>query len=281
MKRLFFAIFGFIFINTFIFSQQILFKINDNILDYIDKNPPAYLTQGTAVLDSPDGRIDFYKYKAETADTDTKFLVQGSTVFGVMQSENGTTNILYDITGDGILDIGFNLLFMPFWVLSGSDYTKISSANNLLPYLDNGLEMFNSDDNPYQNGIIQNYVMNYSNNTGLAVENRDLFYGMLEYYSLSKYPNLALMLITELGIRYNSRFGSVHPLFLLHTAESMINLGYGDYARPVIESILSANPDFVPALVYSWQLETDPAVKKIKYDDLKKNHPNHWIVRQI
>ena len=268
-------------ISGFIFPQQILFKVGDNIKDYISKNQPKYLTQGSFFLDSPDGRMDFLKYKAETDDSDTKFMVRGSTVFGVMQYDNNSTSILYDITGDGILDIGVNSLFMPFWVLSESEFTNISKNNNLQQLLNNGLAMFNNDDSPYSNGGMNNYLSGYFPNIGTDTDNRDLFYGMLEYYNFSQNPSLALLIITELGIRYNERFGTLHPLILLHTAESLMNLGYYDYARQYINSILSVNADFIPAMVYSWQLETDPAIKEKKYNELKTDHPNHWIVKQI
>jgi hypothetical protein len=270
-----------LFINTFIESQQILFNIGDNILDYLNRNPTQYLNYGDFFANTPDGRIDFLKYKVETSEADTKFLVQGSTVFGVMQYENNATALLYDITGDGVLDVRLDFLFMPFWVLSESSLTNISGNNNLLQFLNNGQRMFNGNDNPNANGGMTAYITMLSSRIDVSTENRDLFFGMLEYYSFAQYPALALMLISELAIRYEERFGSTHPLLLLHTAESLINLGNIEYAVIFINDLLSVSPDFVPAKVYSWQLERDPAIKQRKYTELKTNHPNHWIVRQI
>ena len=264
-----------------VYSQQIIFHIDDNIIDYINKNPPQYLTQGTFLYNIPDGRVDFLKYKAETSEIDTKFLVQGSTVFGVMQYENNTTKLLYDITGNGTLDISHDSLLIPFWVLSNSPHTKISGNNNVSRYLDNGLKMFNGNDNPYTNDAMRKYVVEFSSLINISTENRDLFYGMLEYYRLSQYPALALMIISELGMRYNERFGNIHPLILLHIAESLINLGNNEAASGFINDILSSDPNFVPAKVYSWQIEKDPIIKQRKYNDLKTNHRNHWIVMQI
>lgn len=269
------------FISGIIYSQQIIFNVGDNIINYINTNPPQYLTQGTFLYNIPDGRVDFLKYKAETSEIDTKFLIQGSTVFGVMQYENNTTRILYDITGNGILDISHDSLLIPFWVLSKSAHTKISANNNVLRFLDNGLRMFNGNDNPYTNDAMRNYVMEFSSLINISTDNRDLFYGMVEYYRLAQYPALALMIISELGIRYNERFGNIHPLILLHIAESLINSGNNELAVGFINDILSINPDFVPAKVYSWQLERDTIIKQRKYNDLKTNHQNHWIVKQI
>jgi hypothetical protein len=280
LKR-FFVILLSLSTNLFIFSQQIIFNHGDNIIDYLNSNPPQYLTYGTFFIDSPDGRLDFLKYKAETSDIDTKFLVQGSTVFGVMQYVNNTTVFLYDITGDGILDVSFDNLFLPFSVLTKSPYTKISENNNLQHFLDNGLRIFNNDAGPYAPGVNNRYLSDFSSNIDISINNRDLFYGMLQYYNFVGNPSLALMIISEIGIRYEERFGVIHPLILLHIAESMINHNFHEYAIEYINAILATNPDFIPAKVYSWQLERDPEIKQTKYIELKTNHPNHWIVRQI
>ena len=279
--KVFLVFFFALFINGIIFPQQILFKVNDNIIDYLKNNPPQYLTYGSFFINSPDGRIDFLKYKAETTDIDTKFLVQGSTVFGVMQCENNTTSLLYDITGDGIIDVIHDSLFLPFWVLSQSQYTNISASNNLMEFFDNGMRMFNDDASPYTLGVNNRYLSELFSNMDISINNRDLFYGMFQYYSFVRYPALALLTISELGIRYERRFGNIHPLIYLHIAESLINMNLNEYAIVYINEILLIHPDFVPAKVYSWQLEENPAIKQRKYNELKRNHPNHWIVRQI
>jgi hypothetical protein len=270
-----------LFITTFIESQQILFDIGDNIVDYLKRNPASFIINGSNFVNTPDGRVDYLTYKAETSDIDTKFLVQYSTLFGVMQYENDAISLLYDITGDGNLDVRLDFLIIPFWVMSESSFTNISSNNNLQQFLDNGQKMFNGNDNPYTNGAITAYITMFTSRYSVSTDNRDLFFGMLEYYSFAEYPALALMLISELAIRYEERFGSTHPLLLLHTAESLINLGNSEYALIFINDLLSISPDFIPAKVYSWQLERDPAIKQRKYTELKANHPNHWIVRQI
>jgi hypothetical protein len=198
-----------------------------------------------------------------------------------MQYINNTTVLLYDITGDGILDVSHDALILPFWVLSESTYTNISKNNNLLQHMTNGFNIFNSDIGPTVPDALTNYLKNLSSNTGTSINNRDLFYGLLQYYTYTISPGLALMLISELGIRYERRFGNMHPLILLHTAESLINLGNREAALIFINDLLSTNPNFIPAKVYSWQLEIEPVIKQRKYNELKTNHPNHWIVKQI
>ncbi|MCL2242905.1 MAG: hypothetical protein FWC03_00365 [Treponema sp.] len=263
------------------FTQQIIFNINDNIISYLKQNPAQYLTHGAYLINSPDGRVDFLKYKPVTTDIDTKYLVQGSNLFGVMQYENDTTYFLYDINGDGILDVRHDSLFIPFSVLSVSSNTDLSEKNNLSEFLNNGLAILNGNENPYSNGAFAKYIGNISSYFNNSAINRDLFYGMLEYYNFTQYPALALMIISELGIRYEKRYGSIHELILLHIAESLINLNNYVHAIIFIDDILSINPDFIPAKVYSWQLETDEIIRQRKYYELKTNHRNHWIVGQI
>ena len=270
-----------IFTSTLVFSQQIIFNVGDNIAEYLSKNPTQYLTQGTYLINSPDGRVDFLKYKPETSEVDTIFLVQGNTLFGVMQNENNETVVLYDMTGDGILDVIHDSLILPFWVLSESDHTNKSGINNLLPFLINGLVILNEDANPYSNGAMNAHIRNFLIYLDVSTNNIDLLYGMVQYYVHAQYPSLSLMIITELGIRYQERFNSIHPLILLHTAESLINHNQEESAKIFIDGILSTSSNFIPAKVYSWQLETNSAEKRRKYRALKNNHPNHWIVRQI
>ena len=267
--------------NVSVYSQQLLFKVGDNIIDYLNQNPTQYLTQGTLLMDSPDGQVDFLKYKANTIETDTKYLVQGSNVFGVMQNDNISTYFLYDINGDGILDCEHDFLFLPFWVLSESGYTKTVVDNNLLEYLDNGYKMFNGKENPYSSGSMRKYLTDFASNTGIANYNRDLFYAILEYYSFAQYPELALMILFEFETRYKERFGSSHPVIILHIIESMINNGYRENAADFIKEYESKYFDFIPLKVYSWQLEKNPLIKQQKYEKLKQEHPEHWIVLQI
>jgi hypothetical protein len=265
-----------------LYSQQILFNVGDDIVSYLEAHPASFVVQGQNLLNVPDGRFDFLKYKFITVDEDTKFLLQDQTVFGVMQCENSITRFLYDLNGDGVLDVVHTTLFLPYWILSQSRYTVISGENNVKPSLDAGMAMFNGNANPYTNprGAGQ-YIMEMVAKIGPTFENRDLFYGLFQYYYNAEFPELAFKILSQIEIDYEARFGTVHPLILLHLAESLINMDEPARARVIINRLLQIEPDFVPAQVYRWQLEPIPALRQNWYNQLKAEHPEHWIVKQI
>jgi hypothetical protein len=266
---------------SLLFSQQILFNVGDNVLDYLSKNPTNYLVPGQKLFDIPEGRIDFRKYKNITVDEDTKFLTHGLSLLGVMQNDKGVTIFLYDLNGDGILDNIHDNLIIPPWVLSKSPYTQKTNNNNLKDYLDKGLSMFNGDDNPYATGLVNNYLAQFFQNIGPSYENRDLFYAFFLYYYLAAHPDIAYNIICQIEIDYKERFDSVHPIIILHKAETLINMQEYQLANELIKNLLEIEPDFIPAKVYSWQLEIIPAIRQYKYNNLKSNYPSHWIVKLI
>jgi tetratricopeptide (TPR) repeat protein len=282
MKKLLFILLDF-GLCVFLFSQHITFNIGDNIIEYINKNPPPYLKSGISLLDSiPEGQIDFLKYKIDTVDEDIKFLAQDHNIIGIMQSTNGVTTMLYDWNGDGTLDVEYNSIIMPHWVLSVSSRTKKQKKNNLSKYLDNGIELFNGTVNPYSSGIINQYIDEFINNTDVTIPNRDLFFGFfLYYYSLGKTAMIDDCILTALDVDYTARFGKTHPLILLHRAETYLNMGNKDKAMELFDALLKLKPDFVPAKLYSWQLETNEKEQQRKYIELKTKYPQHWIVVQI
>mgnify|MGYP000976641242 CR=1 FL=1 len=89
--------------------------------------------------------------------------------------------------------------------------------------------------------------------------------------------------INNLKNLYAERFNEkqIHPLIVLHIIETAINKGNKDEARQFTEKAVKDFPDFIPLHVYSWQLEQDQNLKEQKYSALKKNYPEHWIVKQI
>lgn len=276
------AVFLFILLCPFLPAQQIIFHPGDNIVEYCESNPPVYSVAGPQILNLPEGRVDFYKYKVQTVDEDTKFFHQQSWLTGVLQNQNGVNQMLFDINGDGILDGEYSRIIIPYWILSRSFHTAKGGENNLEAFLDDGIDAFNGDPNPYESGAHQNYVLNFLDMIEPETRNRDLFYAFfLYYYTIQNSPETDLLLLNSIEADYAQRFGTVHPILLLHTAETYMNMGNFDKAGEFVRRLLEARPDFVPGKVYSWQLETNLPEKQKKYNALKAEHPDHWIVRQI
>jgi len=258
--------------------------LGENVLDAINQANPQFKVLGTQIVPIPEGTIDYYKLEAETDESDIKFLVvQDTYVVGVLQGNENVDEILVDANGDGTLDYASHTLVVPYWVVAQGYEHDGGSKDDFKIALDQAIENFNSVDNPYLSGAhseLQNILLSIS---GLEnVSNRDLFYALFSYYYLGdRYPWEALQAIGYLSEKYYERYQEDHPLFYLHTLESLINLGYRDNARELADSLVQFWPHFVPGRVYQWQLEDDPDRKAELYDALKKSDPDHWIVQQI
>jgi hypothetical protein len=98
-------------------------KIGDNIIEYFKEHTPKVLVQGKKLSgfeDWPECKIDYLKYKPITVDSDQKILyVLNKYIIGVLQNENNESYFLYDINGDGVIDVQADFMFVPFWVIKG------------------------------------------------------------------------------------------------------------------------------------------------------------------
>jgi hypothetical protein len=266
------------------FCQENL-SIGQDLRDYLGKHPPKYMTAGPTVVSMREGKIDFYKYKLNTTDTDIKILMVNKTYpIGVLERIADKDKILLDMSGSGILDTDFSILFVPYWVVAESTPESLKTKhNNVFKYFEGFYQSFQSDVNPVTSGALKKQLdelVNLMTNDNL--ENRDLIYALYCYYKLGpSLPRQCMEVLRYLTDNYNARFDAVHPLLLLHTLETSINAGNNDGARVVMQELVRMYPNFVPGLVYQWQLEKDPQAKQRYYSQLKKEHPNHWIVKQI
>ncbi len=76
-------------------------------------------------------------------------------------------------------------------------------------------------------------------------------------------PELANYAITSLKMNlYSERFGKIHPLLFLYSGETNLNLGDTENAGIEFENLLNIDPEFIPALFYSYRLEADKAINQ-------------------
>jgi hypothetical protein len=266
------------------FCQENL-ALRQDLLSYLKDNPPTLKSAGPKVVDIPEGTVDFYKYKAKTDPSDIKILViLNKYPVGVLQSVNGKAQLLYDLTGDGVLDTEVAGLEVPYWVVVRNTEDKLKTAtNNIKQYLDGYYQLFQQETNPFTSGKLTAYTdaVLKAMSTGNG-ENRDLLYALYCCYRWgNKYPAGTASSLDYLAKTYSLRFGADHPIFYLQFLEAYIELGNKDAARKVLELLLKVDPNYVPAQVYRWQLELDLDKKAEYYADLKSHHPHHWIVSQL
>ena len=285
MRKYFISIF-FIFCVFGIYSQNYSFEVGDDIVAFTQKNPPGYFISRVQLIKMPDGFQEMIGYKEVITKEDTKFLVSGNKLVGVTQYVNGKEICLYDMVGDGKIDIISPYPIVPAWVITDSEYNKKSSKNNIDKYLEEFYKLFNGNENPYTSKKLNKLIdKTMQASANIKNENRDLIYGIFLYYGLQsiKNPFLDFANMNMVENTYKERFNKgVHPLIYLWMIETLINVGADKKdLEPLLNDILNLYPDFIPFQVYSWQLEKDKKVKENKYKNLKNKYPKHWIVKQL
>ncbi|MDA3812031.1 MAG: hypothetical protein PF518_17065 [Spirochaetaceae bacterium] len=273
-----------LFISSIVFSQEQL-NLGDNILEYIKQNPPKFKTIGSQEFQIDEGRIDYYKYKDVTDHSDLKILViNDKHVIGALQFIKGKDRLYFDITGDGILDSEIDFMIVPYWVIAETSFGNIDrNENNLLSILDQAFEQYNSNENPFESGshlkLVNEIVKAIADSD---YPNRDLYYALFSYYLFGKnYPWEAVQAMDYLSRNYYDRFNNFHPLFYLHSTESLIDAGYTEEAKKLAYDLADLRPDFIPGQVYLYQLEGNPEKKQQMLNDLKKKYPDHWIIKNL
>ncbi len=279
-----------------VFADGSLFKFDDNIDDFVKKHKKMHAVntkklfgfEMNSVLGLPEGQIVCLSTKKNPTKTDVFLLSAGGAVFGVMQDKNGEREFLYDLDNNGTLDAKSSVPLLTVDILTNSKYTRKSSKNNVDACLNEFYKIFNGTENPYKSGKLRTQIRKMLT---LAVnkntKNRDIIYGIFMYYLLlQQHPYVDITNLVVIDKLYRERFSlkdteDGHPLTTLHIIENLINRGDKKNAIYETERAVKNNPNFVPFQVYSWQLETNQAEKQKKYKKLKKEHPNHWIVKQI
>ncbi len=284
MRKLFLLMLLSVLAVSVVAAQNYIFKPEDNIIEFCKEKRPKFMTAGPQLIAGmPETVQNFLKFKEKTTDADTKILESENFIVGVLQNNDGKNEILYDMDGDGILDVYSERMFVPAWVLFRLDSANKTPKNNTDAYLDSFYELFNANENPYTsgrlNGFLTRMIKDLANE---RLENRDIIYGIFLYYALQKQKNTYLnfsnmqMVLNEYLDRFHQEIA--HPLLFLWIIEEYIPLGEKDKACSITEDAKDEYPDFIPFKVYSWQLEKDPEIKKEKYKELKKNYPKHWII---
>lgn len=74
-----------------------------------------------------------------------------------------------------------------------------------------------------------------------------------------------------------SIYGKTPAIIYIYKYEALDNANKKDEAKAVAIQGLKEYPDSVPLKVYSYLSTKDAAIK----NDLIKNHPNHWMVKQF
>ena len=162
---------------------------------------------------------------------------------------------IYDMDGDGLIDFSNENLIIPFWIVTHFTSGK-KEGNQFIKLMDELMQTFQSDQGP----VLQNFP--YQDSLSIlkkmaqdpSQDDRDLAYAFT-FYSLyrDESPSIAIACIFWIGNRCIKRFGEVHPLVLLYTAETAMLLDKVDQARSLTRMLLERTPSFIPALVLDYR----------------------------
>lgn len=188
---------------------------------------------------------------------------------------------LFDIDGDGVIDFSNSDLIVPFWIITRYTVGK-ATDNQLIKIFDRLMKSFQSDQGP----VLENAVYKDALSTLQRLaqdpsrDDRDLAYAFTFFSKYrDKSPSIAIAALNWLSDRYIKRFGPVHRLLVLYSAETSLLLDKPDTARSLVVLLLQMDPTFIPALVLDYRTELHPTLKKHKLDALMKAYPTHWLVK--
>lgn len=89
-----------------------------------------------------------------------------------------------------------------------------------------------------------------------------------------------LQLAKYIASEFETVYNVVPRIVKIYIGESLISSGYKEEAIRHFEAILSENPNTIPAKVYLFELLPEDNENKIGiWNDIQKNHLNHWMVR--
>ena len=277
MKRLFILIMLFPPILAY---TQIL-DIGDNMSTILDENPPTLFSKFDSESLLPEENVTLYFYNNASFDEQNVFVsVDDNYIIGVLRDDK----FLLDMSGDGVLDSEFFYIVIPFWVIAYNTSEESTTSDNTWgPFLDKLYLELQKDDSIFENGGYGSIIDEiYLKLIDTSVMNRDILYCLYSYNKLrDDHLWAAAQALAYLSKNYTQRYGQDHPLLMLYSIESAIGLGFRNTARSVVDSLLKYFPDCVPALAYQYILERDSVKKSILLDDLKKDHGDHWMVKDL
>ncbi len=265
-------------------SQTGLLKIGDSIPSYMKRNLVRFSIPMGDISNWPEGQhISAFTYQRGVDSSMPSFLVSRGIPFGVLQGIPPHAYYLFDTDGDGALDYKSEEAILPIWLVSYTSKVRDSSSTEFKSVLDTFFSAFQSDSGLILNSTTKpafDALSSSAKDTTLA--NRDLFYMFSYYFEFTeKDASQALVAMKALEHKYELRFHSSHPVIALYLLETSLQLEDPNAAREYLSDLLKEAPSFIPGKYYSYVLEVDQRLKQSKAEQLKKQYPNHWIIKHL
>ena len=220
-------------------------------------------------------------------ETDFVFIaLSDTTVIGAFATKP-PYHFLLDTEGNAILNGESSVFFLPSWTVK--KHTKINSADKkILTLLDAVYQKTLQADDLELDQQTMNEYLSYHTDTTLS--NRHIALMFDNYQTIineavakqeSPPAEISIPLMTSLSQECLSLFNYVPVIVAIYMGEAYQDAGMTEEAKGQFKSALLAYPSSIPLLVYKYQYEEDDKKKAKQLSDLKKKHPNHWLVKQL
>ncbi len=163
-----------------------------------------------------------------------------------------------------------------------------STDKRLLVLMENlFLESLQSNENTLSESTLSS-LRNFNEDSSLP--NWHVFYLYMFYQSFvadaAQNPNMAnpelqLWLIETLTKEVENIFGVVPTVVAIYKGEALLATGQKREAIKHFNRFSVIYPEAIPIKVYRFHLESDFKKKEKMYNELKSNHPNHWMVKDL
>lgn len=288
MKKIIIVLFIVYSISFNVISENIL-SLGDNVNDFYLLHETEF--KKTEVLQLVNGWPDIIIFLTYSNNEKSSFppligaqaLGLSGIPFGTKIKNDDEEYYLISMNNNYILNLKADDIIIPYWILFPTE-AKRDNNPAFIKMMNFYYETYNSNQGPIGYNITLKKgveILNKAAST-TTMSNRDLFLAFNFYiYCNQEYKESSLECIKKIDNEVIKRFKKRHLLPILYTLESLINLGDFEEAKLYLNLLLTLDPNYIPALVYDYNLEDDKEIAKLKLEKLKKKYPNHWIVKQL
>ena len=263
-------------------------KIGDNLKQEFKKIDKAYFfdappftewAEGTGMLLIGDQPIP--------QDCEHLFLaLKDTTLIGVFRVTKPNI-FLFDTRGESVLTTASEFFMIPGWVVKRN--TKVSAADRTFyTILDQMYEQaLQADSGDVDEQILLAYQQ-FTSDVSLANRHIAVLFDtyqtiLRETASKGIQPpgDICIPLINQVAEACMDLYGSVPAIVNIYQGEALERAGEVDKARAHFKKSLKTYPNSIPIMVYNCELELDSAKKKALANQLKAQHPEHWMVKEM
>jgi len=267
-------------------SQDI--KQGDNLRIEFNKIDKHYFFKAPNLTNWTEG-ADMFLIGAKPTAADCNFFfiaLKDTTLIGVLTMSKPNA-FMFDTEGDCILNDSSEFFILPVWCVKNK--TKIVQTDQaVVNMLDKMYDQTMQADNGQLEESVANKYRQFQTDTTLA--NRQIVLLFDNYQNiitetsgkgLKPPANICISLMNALADECLRVYNSIPVIVCIYMGEALQSAGMTEKARQHFKMSLQFYPKSIPLLVYNYQLEQDPKIKKEELADLKRKYPKHWMVNGL